>query len=42
MEHHQSAQGTQTLIILLCVVAIVICTAFYLSFIRKDKSGHGH
>jgi len=40
MEHHQSAQGLQTLIALLIVVAIVIFTAFYLSFIKKSKSGH--
>jgi len=40
MEHQQSAQGLQTLIALLIVVAIIICTAFYLSFIKKSKSDH--
>ncbi|WP_276091548.1 hypothetical protein [Pedobacter sp. JY14-1] len=43
MEHHQSAEGFQTLVGLLTVVIIIAFTAFYLSFIKKRKSeGGGH
>lgn len=41
MEHHQSAQGFEILVALLCVVAVIIFTAFYLTFIRKSNNpGH--
>jgi len=43
MEHQQSAHGLTITIALLALVAIIIATAFYLSFIRKNKtSNSGH
>jgi hypothetical protein len=43
MEHQQSAHGTEITIVLLSLVVIIIVTAFYLSFIRKNKTPHsGH
>lgn len=38
MEHTQSVQGQQITIALVTLAVIIIVTAFYLSFIRKNKS----
>lgn len=43
MEHQQSAQGANIMIALLTLVVVIVVTAYYLSFIRKNKSNNsGH
>jgi len=42
MEHHQSVHGQNITIFLVSLCVIIIVSAFYLSFIRKNKEAGGH